>query len=144
MPSEIQIMKCACVGKRFQLSENILYLWLYLSRGLFSLVQIHAQNDQLCTEKITSIYTFKSFSMSYINDSAVRKTENFLSVSWKWSNSVQGTGQTRVRRAGETSRGQWWDPDGTRVGKLLISICRGLLKALDLGKVKADLGSSRL
>lgn len=62
-----------------------------------------------------NLHFLKSFSMSYINHSAIRKPENFLCVS-KRSNSIQGIGQTQVRQAEETSRGQWWDPDVTRVG----------------------------
>ena len=81
-----------------------------------------------------NLHFLKSFSMSYMNDSAVRKTENFLGVSNR-SNSIQGTSQTWVRWAEETSRGQW--------EAAINTILRGLLKALDLGKVKAALGSSR-
>lgn len=64
VPFEIQLMKRACVQKRLRLSENILYLRIYLYNGAYSLLfrWIHRMTNCTQTISLQSNTFLKTFS----------------------------------------------------------------------------------
>lgn len=118
--------------KTFYISDSIRGPVLFSSDACTEWPTVHRKDH-------CNLYFLKSFSMSSINDSTVRKTENFLGVANR-SNSIQGTSQTWVRRAEETSRGQWCDPDGTCVGSFHHHYTQGTPQTLRPGQSESCSG----